>query len=103
MNRAAEPIGTMKPVLLTAPAAGRKLIGNNRGANLALSKHLLGGDDTGSSLNSEWVVSISIESEESDVITDSGSENFFALLRASKPNGSKEISVEGPKRNTKGQ
>lgn len=78
-----------------------KTVGNNRSANQALSSHLQKRWDTSTTAATDQFVQISIETEESDVITDSGGENFFAVLRACNPNGNKEITVEGPKRNSR--
>mmetsp|Transcript_124318 Transcript_124318/g.247847 ORF Transcript_124318/g.247847 Transcript_124318/m.247847 type:complete len:795 (+) Transcript_124318:150-2534(+) len=89
----------MKTTLPTS----RKLCSTNRAANSALSKHIQASTEAASN-SSQDMVRITIECEESDIITDTGSEKYFAninvLLNMPKY---REISVQGPQRDTKAE
>mmetsp|Transcript_853 Transcript_853/g.2379 ORF Transcript_853/g.2379 Transcript_853/m.2379 type:complete len:795 (+) Transcript_853:44-2428(+) len=87
----------MKTTLPTS----RKLCSTHRAANSALSKHIQANSEAAANAGQD-IVHITVECEESDIITDSGSEKYFArfhaLLTASK---CREVTVEGPQRDTR--
>mmetsp|Transcript_76257 Transcript_76257/g.176975 ORF Transcript_76257/g.176975 Transcript_76257/m.176975 type:complete len:795 (+) Transcript_76257:46-2430(+) len=87
----------MKTTLPTS----RKLCSTHRAANSALSKHIQASNEAAANSQQD-IIHISVECEESDVITDSGSEKYFARFQAllTRPK-CREVSAQGPQRDTK--
>jgi len=87
----------MKTTLPTS----RKLCSTHRAANSALSKHIQASNDAAAQAQQD-IIHISVECEESDIITDSGSEKYFARFHAllTRPK-CREVSAQGPHRDTK--
>lgn len=87
----------MKTTLPTS----RKLCSTHRAANSALSKHIQASNEAAANSQQD-IIHISVECEESDIITDAGSERFFARFHAllTRPK-CREVSVQGPHRDTK--
>mmetsp|Transcript_51684 Transcript_51684/g.135768 ORF Transcript_51684/g.135768 Transcript_51684/m.135768 type:complete len:803 (+) Transcript_51684:109-2517(+) len=84
---------------------GKKLCSIHRAANSALSQHIQATHDAVDAHRSQKdIINITVECQESDVITDSGSEKYKALFHGLlyRPT-TRELSVEGPERDTKAE
>lgn len=89
--------------LKTTVPTGRKLCSTHRAANQALSQHIQASNDAAAAANSNQdIVHVTVECEESDIITDSSSEKYRAVLSVllAMPKGG-EITVKAPERDTK--
>lgn len=89
--------------LKTTLPVGRKLCSTHRAANSALTKHIQASNEAADARNAQQdLIQITVECEESDIITDSGSEKFHALFTAllTKPK-CREVSIQGPQRDSK--
>lgn len=89
--------------LKTTVPVGRKLCSTHRAANQALSQHIQASNDAAAAAHSNQdIVHVSIESEESDIITDDSSEKYRAVVSVllSVPK-CRELTVKGPERDTR--
>mmetsp|Transcript_92967 Transcript_92967/g.268475 ORF Transcript_92967/g.268475 Transcript_92967/m.268475 type:complete len:801 (-) Transcript_92967:98-2500(-) len=89
----------------TTLVTGRKLSSIHRAANNALSQHIQASHDAQDALrSSKEHINISVEAEESDVITDAGGEKYRAKLSVliQRPT-TRELAVDGPERDTKAE
>mmetsp|Transcript_30874 Transcript_30874/g.66444 ORF Transcript_30874/g.66444 Transcript_30874/m.66444 type:complete len:83 (-) Transcript_30874:21-269(-) len=68
----------------TILTTGRKLLGHNRAAHTALAQHLERGSMQAATQarSSKDIINITVESKESDIITDSGGEKYSAIFSA---------------------
>jgi len=84
----------------------RKLCSSHRAANTALSKHIQASSEAAIAAGGpQDMIRISVESEESDIITDSGDgQLYFAVISVdlSKP-APREFSAQGPLRDSKAE
>eukprot|EP00929_Paragymnodinium_shiwhaense_P090908 TRINITY_DN50990_c0_g1_i2.p1 TRINITY_DN50990_c0_g1~~TRINITY_DN50990_c0_g1_i2.p1 ORF type:complete len:819 (-),score=236.47 TRINITY_DN50990_c0_g1_i2:49-2430(-) len=81
---------------------GRKMPGCHRAANAALSHHLQAAQDAAAQATTSDLIHISVECEESDIITDSNSMKWHACFNAllMKPT-CREVTINGPERDSK--
>lgn len=89
----------------TTLITGRKLSSIHRAANNALSQHIQASHDAQDALrSSKEHINITVEAEESDVITDAGGEKYRAKLSVliQRPT-TRELAVDGPERDTKAE
>lgn len=77
---------------------GRRLVGNQKGARQAFSQRLAEkGEAAARATDKQEIVRVTVECEESDIITEEGSEQFHALLTVL----GRDIAINGPERDTK--
>lgn len=89
----------------TVLTTGRKICSIHRAANSALSQHIQATSDAAESARSQKdIINITVECQESDIITDAGSEKYRALFNAllHRPS-TRDLSVHGPERDTKAE
>jgi len=85
--------------MTTIYSGTKTALGRNRGTNLAMSRAA-----AASSEFQQDIVEVTVKTEESDVITEAGSERFYASFHALLTNPTcREISVQGPRRDRRGE
>mmetsp|Transcript_63735 Transcript_63735/g.184856 ORF Transcript_63735/g.184856 Transcript_63735/m.184856 type:complete len:799 (+) Transcript_63735:189-2585(+) len=88
----------------TTLIAGRKLCGVNRAANSALSQHIQAHHEAAACRSARDIINVTVEAEESDIITDTGGEKYHAKLHVLIQHPStKELVVDGPERDKKAE